>query len=85
MSTWRELIQCEMDVFGETFSDVVKSTLTEEELDADFYAGFGRAEGKPFTLWTHNRVYFPSVYDGAEDACSVPRAPCDEVTGHVGG
>ena len=84
-NSWRKLIQSEMDDVSESFSDVVKCTLTEEELDADFDAGFGGTKGKPFTLWTHFRVYFPVVYDGAEWVSSVPRTPCDKVTEHVGG
>ena len=56
----------------------------DEFLDREFYAGFGGPEGQPFTLWTHKRVYFAALYDGAEWVASVPRDPCGEVTKHVG-
>ena len=88
--TWRELIISAMDLHGETWLDVVHCTLADADLDVEFYCGLGDTEGKPFTLWTANRVYFPSCYDGAEAAASVPRSPADpfsasEATHHVGG
>lgn len=60
-------------------------TLTEEQLDLVFDAGWGGTNGIPFTAWTETRVYFPIVYDGSEWAGSAPRNPCDEPTGHQGG
>lgn len=69
---------------GETRKDIISYTLTEEELDIPFDDGYGGTEGKPFTLWTKNRVYFPVQYDGAEWVDSVPRNPCDEATKHLG-
>ncbi len=85
MATWRELILSEMEDRGETWADVVHCTLYDEILDVEFDDGFGATEGKPFTLWTTNRVYFPRCYDGAEGVASVPRNPCNEVTEHIGG
>jgi hypothetical protein len=70
---------------GETWDDVVSSTLTIEDLDREFDDDFGSKEGVPFTVWTRGRVYFPAVYDGAEWVESVPRDPCEEKTEHVGG
>jgi hypothetical protein len=64
---------------------VIAHTLTEDELHRQFDAGYGGSEGRPFTLWTTNRVYFPGVYDGAEWVASVPRNPNGEATRHVGG
>lgn len=81
MTTWRKLLKNA----GLDWSKVEKSTLLEWELDIEFDDGYGGSEGKPFTIWTHDRVYFPAVYDGAEWVGSVPRHPCDEATGHVGG
>lgn len=83
--TWRALISKALAERDETFADVVHSTLTADQLDARFDAGFGGSEGDPFTLWTAKHVYFPCVYDGAEWVESVPRDPCDEATAHVGG
>ena len=54
-------------------------------LDTEFYAGWGGANGCPFTVWTAARVYFPVVYDGREWVGSVPRNPGPEATMHQGG
>ena len=85
MATWRELIAAAMNESGETFADMVSTTLTEYDMDKSFYDGFGGADGEPFTLWTTNRVYFPVCYDGSEWVGSVPRNPCNERTSHHGG
>ena len=84
ITTWRLLIT-EAQNAAEDWSSVVKCTLSDNELDTEFDAGFGGSNGKPFTLWTEDRVYFPAVYDGSEWVASAPRNPCDEVTFHVGG
>ena len=80
METWRQLID---DARGDDV--IIACTLSDEELDIEFDAGFGGPEGKPFTAWSENYVYFPVVYDGAESVSCAPRNPCDEPTGHVGG
>lgn len=85
MSTWREMITCEMEEHGEAWHDVVSCTLTDEQLDREFSAGYGLEEGAPFTLWTTRRVYFPACYDGSEWCASVARDPDGEPTPHVGG
>ena len=93
MATWRKLIEEHMTTglhwrrpgTGETMKDVVHCTLSDDELDTEFDDSFGCSEGKPFTLWTTKRVYFPVVYDGAEWVGSAPRDPCDEATEHAGG
>jgi hypothetical protein len=83
--SWRQLIGYEMRRHRDSFRDVVSCTLSKDELDVMFDNGFGGTEGKPFTLWTGRRVYFPVCYDGAEMVRSAPRDPCDEPTDHVGG
>lgn len=85
LATWRNMISDEMVEHGDEWREVVACTLTENELDAKFDRGYGGSEGKPFTLWTSTRVYFPVVYDGAEWVGSAPRHPCDEATNHQGG
>lgn len=57
----------------------------QAELDRGFYSGFGRPEGAWFTVWTSARVYFPVVYDGAEECASVSRHPDGIATEHIGG
>lgn len=84
-TTWRKLITLAMEEVGETWSDVVACTLSEVELDRVFDDGYGAPEGKPFTLWTTNRVYFPVQYDGAEWAASASRIVDGVPTEHVGG
>jgi hypothetical protein len=82
---WREDITHEMAEHGETWSDIESCTLTESEMDEVFHHGYGSIEGKSFTLWTHNRVYFPICYDGAEWVDSVSRSPDGKPTEHMGG
>ena len=84
MTTWKEQIEKAMQNSGESFADVISCTLSEEELNVEFNDGFGYAEGKPFTLWTKDRVYFPTCFNGAEWAASVPRNPNGIPTPHVG-
>lgn len=83
MTTWREEIDAEVQQhLGE---EIIACTLDDAALDEEFDSGYGGSNGKPFTAWSQNRVYFPVVYDGAEWAASVPRNPCDDATSHVGG
>jgi len=67
---------------GQLYKDVASA---REKLDYDFDSGYGCEYGPCFTCWTKDRVYFPVKYDGSEWISSVPRHPCDEVTGHQGG
>ena len=84
LSTWKEMIQDEMDDNNDSFDNLAHSTLTEAEMREKFDCGFGGSEGQPFTVWTKNFVYFPVVYDGAEWVGSVPRNPCNVKTEHQG-
>ena len=79
MDTWRELI--EEATKGDS---IIKNTLTEDELDIRF-GGFGGPEGKPFSAWSEQYVYFPVCYDGTEWVGRARRNPCDEATKHMGG
>lgn len=61
---------------------------TETWLDVEFDSGYGTEEGCAFTVWTHDWVYFPICYDGAEWVGSVPRHPYTPGAGplrHQGG
>jgi len=84
LTSWKKLIVEEMKSCGDTWDNFVGTTLTTG-MNKKFYAGHGKEEGEPFTLWTKDRVYFPVCYDGEESVGSVPRNPCDEVTFHIGG
>lgn len=82
-ATWREMISAEMATHGESWSDIIHTTMDDAEADREFDAGYGHPNGVPFTVWTATRVYFPSEYDGAEGCASVPRNPCDIATEHI--
>lgn len=81
---WRDAIAEEVKHNDDNLDDLV-CTLTDDELDEKFDGGFGGSEGKPFTAWTKDFVYFPVVYDGAEWVGSVPRNPCNIASCHKGG
>ena len=85
LTTWRKEITSQMNENNETWDSVEACTLSQEELDIEFCDGFGSSNGKPFTVWTKNFVYFPGVYDGMEWVDSVPRNPCSVAKNHVGG
>ena len=84
-TTWKELISSHFKETGDTWNDVEAMTLAEADLDVTFDSGYGGSQGKPFSLWTTRRMYFPVVYDGAEWVGSAPRNPCDEASCHHGG
>ena len=81
---WKSLIIKAMTVHDDSWDNVVSCTLTEEELCEQFNEGYGAPEGKPFTVWTEARVYFPAVYDGREWVESVSRNPNGNPKYHVG-
>lgn len=83
-NSWRDLITEQMSDRRETWGDVVQCTLSDLELNTRFDSDYGESRGKPFTLWTQHRVYYPVVYDGAEWCDSVARNPCDEAKTHSG-
>lgn len=82
-TNWRRLIGARIKGVGESWADVVACTLSEDELDVVFNDGFGWAEGKPFTVWTHKHVFFPVDYDGAESVGCVSRDPDGKATMHI--
>lgn len=84
-TTWRKEIGEEMETHGDTWANIESWTFAVGELDEEFDEGYGGAEGKPFTIWTAERVYFPAVYDGAEWCASVARNPDRQPTNHIGG
>lgn len=85
MNNWRTLLKIELENNGETFSDIVFNTMSEDEMHKMFDDGYGVFEGIPFTVWTKGYVYFPEGYDGAETVKSVPRNPNGKKTSHIGG
>lgn len=84
-TTWKEQIKGEMKFYGESLSDIVSSTISEDEMNREFNNSYGIVKGIPFTVWTANRVYFPADYDGSEWCASVSRNPDGKPTAHVGG
>jgi len=73
MSTnWKEQIQKTMLNTGDSFDNLVFSTMSKEELEEPFTYNLW---GKPFTLWTKDYVYFPLTYNGYDSAGYAPRNP----------
>lgn len=85
MTTWKEKIQIEMDLYGESLSDIVSSTISEDEMNKEFNNSYGLIKGTPFTVRTANRIYFPAGYDGAEWCVSVSRNQGGKPISHIGG
>jgi hypothetical protein len=85
VTTWGNLIGSVLKENGETWDDIVSITLSERDLKTRFDNGYGAEQGKPFTAWTKNHVYFPICYDGAEWCGSAPRNPNGVPMSHQGG
>lgn len=85
MTTWRELLEEALEDRGEKLADLEANTLTEADMEREFYDGYGSTEGVPFTAWTAKTVYFPLCYDGNEWVGSVSRNPDGKPTKHQGG
>ena len=81
--TWRKMFEeLFLEETGDSF-ETITTTLTDEQLDKEFDAGYGG--GEPFTAWSEKFVYFPACYDGAEWIAYVSRNPDGTPTVHVGG
>ena len=82
MSTWKGMIEEEMEEHGDKWDDTVGVQLPDGDdvdngwHDVVFNSGFKAwHQGVPFALWTEDWVYFAKGYDGAESVGSVPRNP----------
>ncbi len=84
-TTWRKLISDSLKENRDDWENLVAITLSEDELDREFDDGYGGTEGRYFTAWTEDNVYFPIVYDGGEWCGRVPRHPNGEALEHQGG
>lgn len=85
MVTWKELLEDELLENKDSFDNIIKNTMTDEEMSVEFCDSYGGYNGIPFTVWTHDYVYFPIGYDGSEWVGSAPRNPCDIKLRHQGG
>jgi hypothetical protein len=83
MANWYDKLKEKFSETGDDF-EKMETTLTKEELKREFYDWYAGINGKPFTAWGENYVYFPVKYNDAEWVGCAPRNPCDEVTYHVG-
>lgn len=79
-TTYRMLIEAEMQKRGETWDDVEFCTMPERRLDKPRQLSMHSLDTVPFTMWTKGRVYFPVLSDemGIVHIESVPRHPCKE-------
>ena len=84
MNTWRKEFKEALEQTGDSFDDLV-STMSDEDWDREFDAGYGSVQGCDFTAWSKDWVYFPICYDGSEWVGFAPRNPCDRAMGHQGG
>ena len=82
MTSWELEIYLERDRWGDQ-SEIVKCTLTEDELKRKFDPNFEAVAAPAFLMWTHERVYFSHEYSDCQSVESVPREPCDEVPRHL--
>jgi len=86
MTTWRKLIEEEIKLNKDSWSDIEYYTPKDGKwLDYLFDDSYGKIQGEKFTLWTKTRVYFPACYEGVEWVSSVSRNPDDKPTVHIGG
>lgn len=83
-NSWREFLEGACKSTGDNFDDLI-TTLSQNEMDEKFDDGYGSLEGRPFTAWSKDYVYFPACYDGAEWVAFVPRNPNGQATEHIGG
>lgn len=84
ITTWKKILIQAMAENKECLANIIDSTFEGEEWNKEFDAGYGAPNGDPFTVWTNDYVYFPTVYDGAEWIGSVRRNPCGVKTEHIG-
>ena len=85
IESWYDMISVVMEDKKDSWDNMLKCTISQEELHREFDSGYGSECGTPFLLWTKKRVYFPICYDGSEWVESVPRKPCYETARHFGG
>lgn len=77
ITSWYKLLSKAMEYNGENIHDAdFFCTLTPEELRKEFDMDYGAPEGRPFTAWGKNWVYFPLCEDGKEWVGSAPRYHC---------
>ena len=81
---WFKMINESMVFKNDSWSNVEQNTMTDEDMNLMFDTGFGHTEGIPFTVWTHDFIYFPVCYDGREWVGSVSRNPDGKPTYHFG-
>src|ERR1035438_1065207 len=74
MQSWRKRITEVMTEVGDSWNNLVYSTLSDEDLNVSFQGN----EAKAFKLWTTDRVYYPFAFCGAAWVGSVLRNPRDE-------
>jgi hypothetical protein len=82
--TWRQLVEKDIKKRGGT--DFIVDVYGD--VDKSFERGLGDLAGPPFIIWTAERVYFATQYDGSESLNSVPRYPetlSDGDGEHLGG
>lgn len=77
MANWRTMLNKHLERLGIMDQPII---VCDGDFDREFYDGYGGSEGDPFTVWTEDYVFFPTVYDRAEWISYVRRNPCLKVT-----
>lgn len=80
-TTWKTLM--DEDWLDDIKNNLVWFKYEEQEkhktldflLNRKFDNGYGSREGLSFIIITKEWIYFPTIYDGAEDAERIPRNP----------
>jgi hypothetical protein len=75
MENWRSKIAEKMRTVGDGWDNLVCSTLSSSELDAEFDTSTGRSAGKQLILWTESWVYLTVDFEDRDIVLRIPRNP----------
>lgn len=73
---WKTLIEQELKNQNEKWEDVVSCSRLDQELE--------QGTANSFTLWTHDRVYFPVMIKNKPKVASVSKLPDGNHTNPIG-
>ena len=84
MMSWKEAIEIEMEVHADSWENGESVVVRDGgDIETRFDSSEGKTEGKPFCVWTRDRVYFPLTYNGMEAVGSVSRNPDQRPVVHL--
>ncbi len=69
------------DEWNETYKNYIKKLVTpdilEKMLQMEWDSGYGEENVPPFIIWTNERIFIVSDYDGALSLVTIPRNPTE--------